>query len=388
VELSQRILVIFDPWSAGDEFYANLTHVEKEQTLFKESGGIWAAGNNPVFWTFGQFSEPSWQLAMLLLDDIPLNQRGMGARVVRWITYFIPTILQGRWCSPPKCFDDGTRPWAWQSSLPIFQQYLRTRQPVKYAQCWIFAGCATSIYRAMGVAARTVSNYNSAHGSTKNNGGVESFYFYGNDYQLSARSIPQNSIWTFHVWTEVYMKRLDLAERASDGWQVADATPQEEACVPTPGGQTACRFMMGPASVNMARLGPNSAEIKDPYDTRFLVGETVGALRSWRPKYINWRTCPATCVRNSIGDGNCDAACNIKGCDWDMGDCCANTCSGILPIRPFACGGSGYSCKGLALGWTMLYLPDRTFIGRSLTTQRPGGAWNQPLDITRSYKVV
>jgi hypothetical protein len=388
VELGQRIFVLFDPYSSGDEFFANMSQVDRQSTLLQETGGIWGASGIPVFWTFGQFSPPSWQLAMLLLDDIPLSQRSMGARVVRWITYFIPTILQGRWCSPPKCFDDGKRPWFWHGSIPIFQEYLRTRRPVKYAQCWIFAGSAVSLYRSMGIAARTVSNYNSAHGASKNHAGVDSFYFYGNDFQLSARANPQNSIWTFHVWSEVNMKRLDLPYRIANGWQVADATPQEEACVPTPGGQSACRFMMGPASVNLARLGPSSPHVNDPYDTKFLIGETVGSLRSWRPKYVNWRTCPGSCVRNSIGDGNCDKACNLKGCDWDMGDCCPNTCSGSLPIRPFACGGSGYACRGIALGWTMLYLPDKSYIGKSLTTQRSGGAWNQPVDLTRNYKNI
>lgn len=32
----------------------------------------------------------------------------------------------------------------------------------------------------------------------------------------------------FHVWNEVWMKRLDmLVEYGMDGWQVVDATPQE-----------------------------------------------------------------------------------------------------------------------------------------------------------------
>ena len=37
----------------------------------------------------------------------------------------------------------------------------------------------------------------------------------------------QDSVWNFHVWNEVWMKRPDLNDGVYGGWQVIDATPQE-----------------------------------------------------------------------------------------------------------------------------------------------------------------
>lgn len=37
----------------------------------------------------------------------------------------------------------------------------------------------------------------------------------------------QDSVWNFHVWNEVWMRRPDLTEGVFGGWQVIDATPQE-----------------------------------------------------------------------------------------------------------------------------------------------------------------
>ena len=54
-------------------------------------------------------------------------------------------------------------------------------------------------------------------------------------WHLSQVLSRADSIWNFHVWNEVWLRRPDLAPRSSpsaeneyDGWQVIDATPQEE----------------------------------------------------------------------------------------------------------------------------------------------------------------
>ena len=42
-------------------------------------------------------------------------------------------------CVPPK-YDDGTKPFEWTGSAPILEEYAETMRPVKYGQCWVFAG--------------------------------------------------------------------------------------------------------------------------------------------------------------------------------------------------------------------------------------------------------
>lgn len=50
-------------------------------------------------------------------------------------------ILVGRWDGK---YDDGTAPSAWTGSVKIIEDYLATKTPVKYGQCWVFAGVLTT----------------------------------------------------------------------------------------------------------------------------------------------------------------------------------------------------------------------------------------------------
>lgn len=46
-------------------------------------------------------------------------------------------LIEGKWDGE---FDDGTSPFAWISSTPIFDEFYNTQLPVKYGQCWVFSG--------------------------------------------------------------------------------------------------------------------------------------------------------------------------------------------------------------------------------------------------------
>ena len=75
----------------------------------------------------------------------------------------------------------------------------------------------------------------------------------------SGHSISGDSVWSFHVWNEMFFKRLDvdcklmkLAAKCGDGWQAVDATPQELSA----GGSvlgTLPSYQMGPASVKLVK---------------------------------------------------------------------------------------------------------------------------------------
>ena len=58
-------------------------------------------------------------------------------------------ILLGKWLSqgddPDVEYGDGTAPGLWVGSDAIMYQYaLSNLKPVKYAQCWVFAGTLTT----------------------------------------------------------------------------------------------------------------------------------------------------------------------------------------------------------------------------------------------------
>uniref|UniRef100_A0A8C0D6W6 Protein-glutamine gamma-glutamyltransferase K n=1 Tax=Balaenoptera musculus TaxID=9771 RepID=A0A8C0D6W6_BALMU len=69
-------------------------------------------------------------------------------------------ILIGNWSGNYSC---GTNPSAWVGSVEILLSYLRNGRPVPYGQCWVFAGVTTTVLRCLGLATRTITNFNSAH---------------------------------------------------------------------------------------------------------------------------------------------------------------------------------------------------------------------------------
>lgn len=69
-------------------------------------------------------------------------------------------LLIGNWSGK---YGDGVAPSRWISSVDIYQKYYKTQQPVKYGQCWVFSGVMTTALRALGIPARCVTNFDSAH---------------------------------------------------------------------------------------------------------------------------------------------------------------------------------------------------------------------------------
>jgi len=203
------------------------------------------------------------------------------------------------------------------------------------------------------------------------------------------------------------MQRRDLPGRpAANGWQVLDATQQQRSCEFDDKGEKVCLYMLGPApkgeikaqSVNTAGSETKYKAVEGglSYDSMFVLGEVDGAWRSWKPRMEDWSRCPASCKPEERGDGHCDTTCNIRECDWDMGDCCQEQCEGaergnntdnnIELHRHFKCGSGGYTCRGLAAGWTLKLAPNTVYIGSKILTQKAVRGSTVSEDITLTYK--
>ena len=50
-------------------------------------------------------------------------------------------VILGRWDGQ---YPDGTKPFEWTGSVPILEEYVEKGAPVKYGQCWVFAGVAAT----------------------------------------------------------------------------------------------------------------------------------------------------------------------------------------------------------------------------------------------------
>ena len=142
-------------------------------------------------------------------------------------------------------------PGSWCSTSNVFDKRYELNRPLKYAQCFCYAECMTSICRFLGIACRTVVGKNTLIDNNDDNG--IDFYeemrksdqdnedntfillnskktfidciiddqekSFNND-ELTIYNMG-DSFWNQHYWCEVYLRRKDKTK----GWEVIDPTP-------------------------------------------------------------------------------------------------------------------------------------------------------------------
>lgn len=267
-ESTIMLVVLFNPFCAQDLVYLP-DRESVEEHVMNDIGFIWRGTHNSITstqWNYSQFRTVVLLSALHLLDPLSIQERSDPIAVSRHLSAVVNAsdadngVLVGNWSGE---YANGVAPTAWTGSADILSRYWTTNTPVRYAQCWVFAGVLTSILRSLGIPATSVSNFSSAHESTRPyNRIVEHFY--------SANGKPQpnrhlGSIWNFHVWNHAWMKRPDLNKLAAsrglayDGWQVVDATPQE---------QSMGLFRLGPAPLQAIKHG-----FEEPFDCDFVISE-------------------------------------------------------------------------------------------------------------------
>uniref|UniRef100_A0A8C6AJ75 Transglutaminase-like domain-containing protein n=1 Tax=Monodon monoceros TaxID=40151 RepID=A0A8C6AJ75_MONMO len=117
-------------------------------------------------------------------------------------------------------------------------------KPVRYGQCWVFAGVmssCSSLLGCLGISTWVVSKFNLAHDTGRN----LSVDKYMDSFGWTLEDLMEDSMWNFHVWNESWFVRQDLGP-AYNGWQVLDATPREE---------SESVFRCSPASVTALHKG-------------------------------------------------------------------------------------------------------------------------------------
>lgn len=263
----ERFALIFNPFSPDDTVYLP-DHDHRQEYVMNEAGLIWrgsATSNRPAAWDYAHFNMRVLMCALAFLDKLPVEKRSDPVAVSRHLSAVVNAqddagVISGRWDGS---YENGTAPSAWTGSLALLSEYWRTRRPVRYGQCWVFAGVLTSVCRTLGLPCRTVSNFSSAHDTDRPYNRAVDMYFDADGDPIEERT--SDSIWNFHVWNSAWMKRPDLAQYARthnldfDGWQVLDATPQE---------RSSGLFQLGPAPVTAIKHG-----ISLKYDTDFVIGE-------------------------------------------------------------------------------------------------------------------
>ncbi|KAJ9586417.1 hypothetical protein L9F63_019932, partial [Diploptera punctata] len=274
-EYPEPIYLLFNPWVETDQVYMKDERLLDEYVL-NDVGKIWVGPNSSSKgreWVFGQFDAVVLPAIDLMLErtSVAPEDRGNPIPVTRAISKIVNAnddrgVLLGNWSGH---YDDGTAPSAWTGSVPILDEYLETGQEVSYGQCWVFAGVATTVCRALGIPSRVVSNIVSAHDA--NSSLTIDRYFDMDNLELDYD--PNNpegidSIWNYHVWNDVWMARPDLPI-GYGGWQAIDATPQE-----TSDGVYQC----GPAPLEAIKCGA----VGFNYDVGFLLATVNADLVRWK----------------------------------------------------------------------------------------------------------
>ncbi|KAK6623188.1 hypothetical protein RUM43_009040 [Polyplax serrata] len=267
------IFILFNPWCIDDAVYLEGEN-QRTEYILTDTGLIWRGTTNrprPSVWKYAQFERDILECSLYLISKIGkvgVGNLGDPVKIARAISAAVNSpddygAVMGNWTTD---FGGGTPPGKWLGSMKILQQYWRTKKPVKYGQCWVFAGVITTIARALGIPSRIVTNYSSAH-DTQNSMTVD--YFVDEKGNIM-EELNSDSVWNYHVWNEVWMKRSDLSETGEyDGWQAIDSTPQE---------LSDGMFRCGPASVRAVKR----AEIRKPYDSSFLYSEVNADKIFWK----------------------------------------------------------------------------------------------------------
>ncbi|NXG17956.1 TGM4 glutamyltransferase, partial [Grallaria varia] len=269
------IYLLFNPWCEGDAVFM-ADEAQRKEYVLNDTGYIYVGSSYNIYdrpWNFGQFEEFILEACMYLLEKskLSLASRRDPAQVSRAMSALVNAnddsgVLMGNWSGN---YSGGTSPMDWIGSVAILQKYYKTKKPVSYGQCWVFAGVLNTVMRCLGVPSRCVSNFNSAH-DTEDNLRLDTYL---NEAGEKMSWMSLDSVWNYHVWNDVWMKRTDLPD-GFDGWQAIDATPQE---------QSQGVFQCGPCPVKAVREG----DVYLPFDAKFVYAEVNADQVYWLVKKVN-----------------------------------------------------------------------------------------------------
>jgi hypothetical protein len=269
-DLEAPVVILCNPWSEDDQVCMRISGQNQatllQEYILEEEGLIWvgtATNHRGRAWNFDQFDVDVLRCVLLLLKGVPEKDLSNPVAIARYMSGKLNSaadggVLQGNWSGN---YEDGTKPSTWSGSRAILKQYLQGggQTSVKFGQCWVFSGVFTTVMRCLGIPARSVTNFDSAH-DTDDNRQINKYFDKQGEYDAN---VTTDSVWNFHVWNECFMQRPDL-EEGRGGWQAVDATPQELSKIDG-------KFRCGPASVEAIKAGEKGDDSK--YDNDFLVSE-------------------------------------------------------------------------------------------------------------------
>ncbi|XP_067651179.1 annulin-like [Haliotis asinina] len=287
--------IIFNPWCKEDWVYME-DDVWRTETVLNDNGTQYYGTYKKVgvaAWAYNQFNYGILDAALHLVRKAfgfqATPAMASPVKVSRKIAQIINSpdddgVLVGNWSGK---YSGGVAPSTWVGSEKILLQYMKTGKPVRYGQCWVFSAVTTAVCRAIGLPCRSVTNFSSAHNTDMSRLSID---IIRRQVGNKTEEVKHDSVWNFHVWNEVYMRRPDLNTDAMkyDGWQVIDATPQE---------RSDGVFVCGPAPVVAVKEG--LIDVGD--DTCFVYAEVNADKVEWMNSNRLNELVETKRIRNAIG---------------------------------------------------------------------------------------
>ncbi|XP_068272563.1 protein-glutamine gamma-glutamyltransferase 6-like [Nyctibius grandis] len=271
-----QFVLLFNPWCPNDDVYM-ANEKERQEYILNDSGIIFQGLEKyiqPEAWNYGQFEEDILDISLAILDRslnhrqdpaVDVSNRNNPIYVSRVISAMVNSndekgVLEGKWNGE---YCSGTNPLQWSGSVTILRKWYRGRyKPVRYGQCWVFAGVMCTVLRSLGIPTRVITNFNSAHDRNINLS-IDQYI----DISGKTLHLTEDSVWNFHVWNESWFTRRDLGS-FYDGWQVLDATPQE---------RSKGIYQCGPASTRAIKEG----DVNLDYDSSFVFAAVNADCVTW-----------------------------------------------------------------------------------------------------------
>ncbi|XP_072206173.1 protein-glutamine gamma-glutamyltransferase 6-like [Excalfactoria chinensis] len=271
-----QFVLLFNPWCPNDDVYM-ANEEERQEYVLNDSGIIFQGKEKYIqqeAWNYGQFEEDILDISLSILDRslnhrqdpfTDVSNRNDPIYVCRVISAMVNSndekgVVEGKWSGS---YRSGTNPLHWSGSVTILRKWYRGRyKPVRYGQCWVFAGVMCTVLRSLGIPTRVITNFNSAH-DTNINLSIDKYI----DVSGETLHLTEDSVWNFHVWNESWFTRKDLGS-FYDGWQVLDATPQEK---------SKGIYRCGPASTRAIKEG----DVNLDYDSSFVFAAVNADCVTW-----------------------------------------------------------------------------------------------------------